>query len=85
MRVNVYICGNCFHWVESDAVVGQIIGATHRGTCYGAPPGVAVRFHGNQVAGQANVRPATLATERACGAFVPRDALQPAANDDKVN
>jgi len=90
-------CGNCFHWVPADAVGPVTIGASARGTCYGAPPGVAVKFdkHTGGIAGQANVRPATLESERACGAFVPRDALAgsstgyvgggPGANDDKVN
>lgn len=80
-------CGNCFHWVEVEVVGPVTIGSAPRGNCYGAPPAVAVKWdkHTGLPAGQMNMRPATLETERACGAFVPRDALQGGSNDDKVN
>jgi hypothetical protein len=82
-----FVCGSCFHWERAEVAGPVTIGQPERGVCYGAPPALAVRFdrHTGQVSGQGNLRPATLATERACGAFTPAGAVTGAANDGKVN
>jgi hypothetical protein len=71
-----YVCGSCFHWEEAKDLPAFEIGAARRGICFGAPPAcrpVLDRRTGDQV-GQANMRPLTKATERACGHFMPADA-----------
>lgn len=69
-----YTCGNCFHWNKVQPPIGTIpeIGR-QRGICYGAPPTIEFMRNGS---GQRNARPHTLETERACGMFVPAEAVE---------
>lgn len=80
-----YICESCFHWAEAKDLAGPItIGQDmRRGVCFGSPPvpRPIVDRHTQMLTGQANMRPLTLATERACGLFVPANGVPSAAND----
>jgi hypothetical protein len=80
-----YICASCFHWQENKDLSGPIeIGRDNRrGACFGGPPTPRpiVDKHTQIQTGQANMRALTLWSERACGMFVPADALGSAAND----
>jgi hypothetical protein len=71
-----YVCGSCFHWEEAKDLPGPVtIGDARRGICFGAPPAcrAVIDRHTQIQTGQANMRPLTKATERACGAFMPHD------------
>jgi hypothetical protein len=81
-----YICESCFHWAYDEKLSGgpiEIGKDTRRGVCFGCPPipRPIVDRHTQMQTGQANMRPLTLATERACGAFIPRDGVPFGPND----
>lgn len=74
-------CGACFHWQQID-IARPTIGEAKRGICFGAPPTViAVKDKQGRTIGQHNIRPAMPESERACGAFMPLEMANGAAND----
>ena len=68
-----YNCGGCFFWVKGEKAAGpKLLGEPPRGVCFGTPPSAAhvLNARGEPV-GQRNARPLTLASERACGTWMP--------------
>lgn len=76
-------CGKCFHWQPIEMGRATVIGDKPKGVCFGAPPTVrpALDKHTQQLVGQGNLRPIMNEDERACGAFMPLELANGAAND----